>query len=80
MNTGTVVAYGEYCNVDCQTNHGPIHKKECKLCAAELHHENLFRQPIIDDCPISCPLRVAIVLIYGDIGAGTSVELKPNET
>ena len=43
----------KYCNADCQRNHWPKHKKGCKLCAAELHDEALFRDPPAkEDCPI----------------------------
>jgi len=43
----------KYCNVNCQRNHWPTHKKECKLRAAELHDEALFKDPPAKkDCPI----------------------------
>jgi TPR repeat protein len=42
-----------YCNADCQRNHWPTHKKECKQRAAELHDEALFKDPPTkEDCPI----------------------------
>ncbi len=42
-----------YCDADCQRNHWPKHKKECKQRAAELHDEALFKDPLPkDDCPI----------------------------
>ena len=43
----------KYCNRDCQIAHRPMHKKECKKRAAELHDEKLFKQPPQEeDCPI----------------------------
>jgi hypothetical protein len=43
----------KYCNADCQRNHWPKHKKECKQRAAELRDEALFKDPPPkEDCPI----------------------------
>ena len=43
----------KYCNVNCQKNHWPRHKKECKLHAAEIYDEALFKDPPAkEDCPI----------------------------
>jgi len=43
----------KYCNRECQINHRPKHKKECKMRATELHEEALFKQPPHnEDCPI----------------------------
>ena len=43
----------KYCNRDCQIAHRPQHKKACKKRAAELHDEELFKQPPpAEDCPI----------------------------
>jgi len=43
----------KYCNVNCQKNHWPTHKKVCKQRAAELCDEVLFKDPLPkDDCPI----------------------------
>jgi TPR repeat protein len=43
----------KYCNADCQRNHWPKHKKECKLRAAELREEALFKDPPAkEECPI----------------------------
>ena len=42
-----------YCNAECQKAHRPQHKKECRLRAAELHDEALFKQPPKnEDCPV----------------------------
>ena len=44
-----------YCGVECQKEHRPQHKKECKKRAAELRDELLFKQPessCYGDCPI----------------------------
>jgi hypothetical protein len=35
----------KYCNANCQKNHWPTHKKECKQRAAELNDEALFKDP-----------------------------------
>ena len=43
----------KYCSRDCQIAHRPQHKKECKKRAAELHDEELYKQPPAkEDCPI----------------------------
>ena len=43
----------KYCNAECQRNHWPTHKKQCKLRAAELRDEALFKDPPPKkDCPI----------------------------
>jgi hypothetical protein len=43
----------KYCNAECQKKHWPKHKKECKLRAAELRDEALFKDPPAkEDCPI----------------------------
>ena len=47
-----------YCSAACQHAHRPQHKKECRKRAAELHEEALFRQPLLEDCPI-CFLRLS---------------------
>ena len=42
-----------YCNGNCQKNHWQKHKKVCKLRAAELRDEALFKDPPAkEDCPI----------------------------
>jgi len=52
----------KYCSVECQRNHRPQHKNECKKRAAELRDEILFKQPEsrdLGDCPICClPLPI----------------------
>ena len=53
----------KYCNADCQKNHWPKHKKECKLHAAEIHDKALFKvPPAKEDCPI-CFLPMPYKLI-----------------
>ena len=48
----------KYCNDSCQEAHRSQHKKECRRRAAELHDEELFKQPPQPkDCPI-CFLRM----------------------
>ena len=43
----------KYCNRDCQIAHRPQHKKTCKKRAAELHDEEIFKDPPPrEDCPI----------------------------
>ena len=43
----------KYCSAACQEAHRPQHKKECKMRAAELYDEALFKQPPLnEDCPI----------------------------
>ena len=43
----------KYCNAECQKSHWATHKKQCKLRAAELRDEALFKDPPSkEDCPI----------------------------
>jgi TPR repeat protein len=43
----------KYCNAECQKNHWPTHKAGCKLRAAEIRDEALFKDPPAkEDCPI----------------------------
>eukprot|EP00986_Skeletonema_menzelii_P011869 scaffold6240_cov101-Skeletonema_menzelii.AAC.2 len=47
----------KYCSDECQKNHRPKHKRECKKRVAELRDEILFKQPEsshFGDCPICC--------------------------
>jgi hypothetical protein len=47
----------KYCSVECQKNHRPQHKKECRKRAAELRDDRLFTQPDeshLGECPICC--------------------------
>jgi TPR repeat protein len=53
----------KYCDATCQRNHWPKHKKQCKLRAAELRDEALFKDPPAkEDCPI-CFLPMLLGLI-----------------
>jgi len=53
----------KYCDTTCQHKHWPKHKKQCKLRAAELHDEALFKDPPPkEDCPI-CFLPMPTKLI-----------------
>ena len=53
----------KYCNAECQRNHWPKHKKQCKQRAAELRDEALFKDPPPkEDCPI-CFLPMPVKLI-----------------
>ena len=53
----------KYCNAQCQRNHWPKHKKECKRRAAELLDVALFKDPPPkEECPI-CFLPMTINLI-----------------
>jgi hypothetical protein len=53
----------KYCTADCQRNHWPLHKIECKQRAAELRDEALFKDPPDkEDCPI-CFLPMPVKLI-----------------
>ena len=53
----------KYCDATCQKNHWPKHKKQCKLRAAELRNEAMFKDlPPKEDCPI-CFLPMPILLI-----------------
>jgi TPR repeat protein len=53
----------KYCNTECQKKHWPKHKKDCKLRAAELRDEALFKDPPAkEDCPICfLPMPVKII-------------------
>jgi len=43
----------KYCNAACQRNHWAKHKTACKIRAAELRDEALFKEPPAkEDCPI----------------------------
>ena len=53
----------KYCNAECQKNHWPKHKQECKLRAAEIRDKALFKDPPAkEDCPI-CFLPMPSLLI-----------------
>ncbi len=47
----------KYCSDECQENHRPQHKQECKERKTELHGKKLFSQPDIShlgECPLCC--------------------------
>jgi hypothetical protein len=53
----------KYCDAACQKKHWATHKKPCKLRAAELRDEALFKDPPPkEDCPI-CFLPMPFNLI-----------------
>jgi hypothetical protein len=53
----------KYCNAACQKKHWPTHKTACKIRAAELRDEALFKDPPAkEDCPI-CFLPMPMKLI-----------------
>ena len=48
----------KYCNAACKKKHRSKHKKKCDRRVAEMHDEDLFKQPPRrEDCPI-CFLRL----------------------
>ena len=55
--------HARYCSAACQRNHWPKHKTACKLRAAELRDEALFKDPPAkEECPI-CFLPMPVQLI-----------------
>jgi tetratricopeptide (TPR) repeat protein len=62
LRTCTACKSVRYCGIQCQRDHRPQHKRECKKRADELRDEILFRQPEssnLGDCPICClPLSI----------------------
>jgi hypothetical protein len=53
----------KYCNAKCQKKHWSMHKKQCKIRAAELRDKALFTDPPAkEDCPI-CFLPMPVQLI-----------------
>ena len=59
MNTCNRCKMVKYCNAVCKKKHRSKHKKKCDRRVAELHDEQLFKQPPpkYEDCPI-CFLRM----------------------
>jgi len=57
----------KYCNAACKKKHRQKHKKQCERRVAELHDEQLFKQPPpSDDCPI-CFIRlpsITLIQVY----------------
>ena len=41
-----------YCNASCKKKHRHKHKQDCEMRVAELLDIELFKQPLLDDCPI----------------------------
>ena len=63
LKTCKACMHVRYCSAACQRNHWPKHKIPCKLRAAELRDEALFKDPPPkEDCPI-CFLPMPIKLI-----------------
>ena len=62
----------KYCSRDCQITHRPMHKKECKKRAAELHEEALFKTPPppedCDICMLPLPPRASANTYYSCCG------------
>jgi hypothetical protein len=56
----------KYCDASCQHKHWATHKTECKLRAAELRDDALFKDPPPkEDCPICfLPLPMPTKLIF----------------
>ena len=54
----------KYCNANCQRNHWPKHKKDCKLRSAELRDEALFKDPPPKEDCASCFIPMPFKLIY----------------
>ena len=52
-----------YCNAKCQKDHWSKHKRDCKIRAAEIRDEALFKEPPAkEDCPI-CFLPMPVRLV-----------------
>jgi hypothetical protein len=63
LKTCKACMHARYCSAACQRNHWPKHKKDCKLRAAELRDEALFKDPPAkEDCPI-CFLPMPVQLL-----------------
>lgn len=61
MNTCNKCESAMYCNAACKKKHRHKHKKDCERRVAELHDEELFKQPPpLDDCPI-CMIRLPML-------------------
>ncbi len=61
----------KYCGVECQKNHRPRHKKECKKRMAEIRDDRLFTQPDeshLGECPI-CFLPLSLDLMKSPISS-----------
>ena len=52
MNTCNKCKMVKYCNAACKKKHRKKHKKKCEEKVAELHDEQLFKEPPPDECPL----------------------------
>ena len=52
LNTCNKCKMVKYCNAACKKKHRSKHKKACEERVAELHDEELFKDPPYEDCPI----------------------------
>jgi len=68
----------KYCSAECQKVDRPMHKKECKKRAAELHDEALFKEhPPTEDCPICMipvPLEIEMLGLYLWVDCGKYIK------
>jgi hypothetical protein len=62
----------KYCHAACQKKHWPKHKKECKIRAAELRDDALFKDPPPkEDCPICFLPMPAHLICYVSLPPAT---------
>ena len=68
----------KYCNADCQKNHWPKHKKQCKQRVAELRDEALFKDPQPKvDCHI-CFLPMPMLIVCCVLLPPATISSVPN--
>ena len=63
MNTCNKCDLVVYCNVACKKRHRSKHKQKCEKRAAELHDEELFKEP---PPPEECPICMLPPPLYGN--------------